>query len=144
MKTILISSVVAIVVLSSFVVAQPPHKSKEEAQKMEQKVALPQPDKVADDAFAVLLASIEDNNYAGMISKVDDNFKVALTKDVFEKVSAQMAPRLKADYESTYLGSLRKQGYTVYLWKLQFKDGGDDVLAELSLKDSKVAGFFLR
>ncbi|MEH2102821.1 MAG: hypothetical protein V7K76_24360 [Nostoc sp.] len=41
------------------------------------------------------------------------------------------------------MGNLKQQGYQVYLWKLTFLDGGDDVLARLSLKDGKIGGFWL-
>ena len=32
----------------------------------------------------------------------------------------------------------------VTLWKLSFKDGGDDALATLSLKDGKVGGYWIK
>ena len=42
------------------------------------------------------------------------------------------------------LTSLNQQGFTVYLWKLEFNDNNDDVLATIALKDGKVSGFWLR
>ena len=41
-------------------------------------------------------------------------------------------------------GQLKQQGCQVHLWKLVFKDGGDDTLAKLVLKDGRVAGFWLQ
>jgi hypothetical protein len=38
---------------------------------------------------------------------------------------------------------LNQQGYTVYLWKLEFKDGKDDVLVTMAVRDGKVGGFWL-
>jgi hypothetical protein len=32
----------------------------------------------------------------------------------------------------------------VYLWKLSFKDGQDDRLVTMAVKEGRVAGFFLR
>jgi hypothetical protein len=70
--------------------------------------------------------------------------KAGLTKQMLEGVSAMMAPRMKKGYGVTYLGELKQQGCRVYLWKLTYKDGGDDTLARLTLKEGKVAGFLLQ
>ena len=59
-------------------------------------------------------------------------------------MSAKVAPKLLAGHELSYLGDLRQHGYHVTLWKVSFKDGGDDALATLSVKDGKVGGFFIR
>jgi hypothetical protein len=63
---------------------------------------------------------------------------------MFEGVSTLLSPRMKKGYDTAYLGQLKQQGCQVYLWKLVFKDGGDDTLAKLVLKDGKVAGFWLQ
>jgi hypothetical protein len=67
-----------------------------------------------------------------------------LTKKQFEPVSAQLSSRLKAGYTVAYFGDLKQLGYHVTIWKLSFKDGGDDFLAETSVKDGKVGGFWIR
>ena len=67
-----------------------------------------------------------------------------LVYDKRSAVSNQLAPRMKKGYECSYLGDLKQQGFHVLLWKLMFKDGGDDTLAKLALKDGKVAGFWLQ
>jgi hypothetical protein len=51
---------------------------------------------------------------------------------------------MKKGYECVRLGELTQQGCRVLLWKLAYKDGGDDTLAKLVLKDGKVAGFWLQ
>ncbi|MBW3637577.1 MAG: hypothetical protein KY445_14105 [Armatimonadetes bacterium] len=105
------------------------------------------PEKLAPavrDAFNLLMTSIQDDDYTGFLVGVDDNFKAALTKKMFDTVVAQMAPRQKNGYEAIYLEQLKRGAYTVHLWKLAFQDGGDDILAEMSLKDGKIGGFFLR
>ena len=43
-----------------------------------------------------------------------------------------------------FLTSLKQQGYAVYLWKLTFKDGKDDHLARMAVKDGKVGGFWIQ
>ena len=91
-----------------------------------------------------LLKAIEANDQTAFLADATDTFKAALTKEVLEIVSKQFAPRLNKGYDCTYLGVLKQQGCQVHLWKLTFKDSGDDVLARLSMKDGKVAGFFLQ
>ena len=91
-----------------------------------------------------LLVAVEVGDYDGFVADGDAEFKAGLTKQMFEGVSAQLAPRMKEGYDTFYLGQLKQQGCQVYLWKLAFKDAGDDVLAKLVLKDGKVAGFWLQ
>ncbi len=97
--------------------------------------------KASSDA---LIAAITGNDIAAFRKEGDENFAKALTEDMFAKTQAQIAPRLKAGYEMTYLTDINRQGHKVTLWKLTFKDGGDDALATLSMKDGKVAGFFIQ
>jgi hypothetical protein len=103
-----------------------------------------QAEKSVQLVFEDLMASIQDNDYQAFTMAVDDNMKAALSKEVFEKVVAQFAPRQKKGYTASYFGEVKKKGYRVFVWKLSFKDEGDDVLAELSMKDEKIGGFFLR
>jgi hypothetical protein len=63
---------------------------------------------------------------------------------MLESVSIQLSTRMKKGYDTTYLGQLKQQWSQVYLWKLVYKDGGDDTLVRLVLKDGKVAGFWLQ
>ena len=103
----------------------------------------PQPAKEAQAAFDVLLAAIQANDFAGFTEVGDAAFKAALTKAMFEQVCAEMAPRMNQGYEATFLGELKQQGYKVFLWKMAFKDEGDDFLVKLAMEDGKVGGFFL-
>ena len=63
---------------------------------------------------------------------------------MLQAVSGQIAPHMKNGYVLTYLGQLRQQGCEVHLWKLTCRDGRDDTLAKLVLKDGKVAVFLLQ
>lgn len=102
----------------------------------------------ADDAtqtiFKSLMAATIANDYDAFVAHCDSAMKAALTKQMLEDVSKQLEPRAKQGYEAQYLGELRKQGYEVHLWRLRFKDGGDDALATLSVKDGKAGGFYLK
>lgn len=91
-----------------------------------------------------LLKAVEANDYDSFVADGTAQVKAGLTKQMLEGVSAQLAPRLKKGYDATYLGELKQSGCQVYLWKLAYKDGGDDTLARLTLKDGKVAGFLLQ
>jgi hypothetical protein len=108
------------------------------------KVAVKQPDAAAQAAFGGLVAAIQANDYARFLAPMDEPMKQAVTKPVFDTVVTQYAPRLKQGYTTGYFGDMKKQGYKVHVWKMSFEDGGDDVMAELSMKDGKVGGFFLR
>jgi len=102
-----------------------------------------QPEQSVQRTFTSLINAVEQNNYNQFISQGNAAFKEAVTKQTFTQVSGQLAPRLKKGYSLVFLGNLNQQGYQVYLWKLTFKDSGDDILARLSLKDGKIGGFWL-
>ncbi len=99
------------------------------------------------DAIKVLkklLKAVEACDYDNFVADGNARFKAGLTKQMLEGVCAQLSPRMKNGYDTTYLGQLKQQGCQVYLWKLVFKDAGDDTLARLVLKEGKVAGFWLQ
>ena len=102
------------------------------------------PEESARPVLDKLLKAVEANDYDSFVADGTAEVKAALTKQMLEGVSAQMAPRMKKGYEAKYLGELKQSGCKVYLWKLAYKDGGDDTLARLTLKDGKVAGFLLQ
>ena len=91
-----------------------------------------------------LLAAVEGSDYDSFVADGNAVFKAGITKQMFEGVSTQLSSRMKKGYDTTYLGQLKQQGCQVYLWKLAFKDAGDDTLAKLVLQDGKVAGFWLQ
>ena len=91
-----------------------------------------------------LLSAVEVNDYDSFVADGNVAFKDDLTKQILESVSIQLSTRMKKGYDTTYLGQLKQQGGQVCLWKLVYKDGGDDTLVKLVLKDGKVAGFWLQ
>jgi hypothetical protein len=64
-----------------------------------------------------------------------------MTKNLFDGVHVMFGPRFDKGYTPEYLCEMKKGGETVYLWKLSFKDGGDDMLLQFAMKDNKVSGF---
>ena len=91
-----------------------------------------------------LLGAVEVSDYDSFVADGNAVFKAGITKQMFEGVSTQLSSRMKKGYDTAYLGQLEQQGCQVYLWKLAFKDAGDDTLAKLVLQDGKVAGFCLQ
>ena len=91
-----------------------------------------------------LLRAIEANDYDSFVADGTPEVKAALTKQMIAGVSAQVAPRMKKGYTTIYLGELKQAKCQVYLWKLAYKDGGDDTLARLTLRNGKVAGVLLQ
>ncbi len=97
-----------------------------------------------DAAFAAkLISAIENADFNAFIGDGNEAVK-AMKKEQFDAVVTQLGPKLKARNELTYLGDLKQLGYHVTLWKLTFKDGSDDALVTLSVKDGKVGGFFIK
>jgi hypothetical protein len=106
--------------------------------------AYAEPDQATQAIFKNLMAATVSNDYDGFIAQCDAVMKAALTKPKLEGVSKQIEPRAKLGYDAQYLGELNQHGYKVHLWRLRFKDSGDDALATLSVKDGKAGGFLLR
>ncbi len=101
-------------------------------------------DSPAKKVLRKLLTAVEQADYDGFVEDGTTAFKAGITKQMFEGVSVQLSSRMKEGYETYYLGQLKQQGCQVHLWKLVYKDGGDDTLAKLVLKEGKVAGFWLQ
>ena len=91
-----------------------------------------------------LLTAIAANNYDALIANAAPALKSRITKETFTQVTTQLSPRLKKGYNLHYLGSIKQQGVEVYLWKITYKDGGDDLLARLVIQEGKVAGFWFQ
>ena len=97
----------------------------------------------ADAASKRLVKAVEENNFQDFIKDGEPAFQ-QLDKKQFEAVSIQLDKRMKGGYDVEYLGDMRQQGYHVTLWRLRFKDGGDDALATLSMKQGKVGGYWIK
>ena len=91
-----------------------------------------------------MLAATQSKSLGDFVAGGDASFKSAMTQAMFDTFSGQFAPRLNQGYTATFLARLNQAGYALYLWKLEFKDGGDDRLVTMVVKDGKVSGFFVR
>src|SRR5471032_2980516 len=92
-------------------------------------------DAQAEKMFKRLIAAQTAKDYSAFVADADDNLKAALTKTQFEASSNLMNKRTSGGYETTALGELNQHGYQVFLYRLRFKDGGDDMLGTMSLKN---------
>ena len=106
--------------------------------------ALAEPDQATQAIFKTLMAATVANNYEGFIAEADAALKSTLSKRMLERVSKELEPRARQGYDAQYLGELNRKGYKVHLWRLKFKDGGDDALATLSVRDGKAGNFLLQ
>lgn len=91
-----------------------------------------------------LLTEIAANNYDALVANAAPALKSRITRETFTQVSTQLSPRLKKGYNLQYLGSLKQQGVEVFLWKITYQDGGDDMLAKLVIQEGRVAGFWFQ
>ena len=98
----------------------------------------------ADGVFHKLLTASETRDYDAFVADGTDGLKAALGKGQFEAACNIVNARLKVGYDVTLLGELNQKGYEVYLYRLRFKDSGDDMLGTLSLKDGKVGGIYFK
>ncbi|MBI3923575.1 MAG: hypothetical protein HY318_19305 [Armatimonadetes bacterium] len=102
------------------------------------------PDPSVQKTFDKLLGAIKSNDMKAFVANATDAVKQGVTPQVMETMSKQLGARLNKGYQAAYLCSLKQQGHQVHLWKLTFKDKGDDNVVRLALKGGKVAGFNLQ
>jgi hypothetical protein len=91
-----------------------------------------------------MLGAIQTRSLAEFVEDGDSSFRAGMSQAMLDGVNTQFGPRLKQGYSVTFVGRLNQQGYTVYLWKLEFKDGGDDRLVTMAVKNRKIGLFVLR
>ena len=103
----------------------------------------PAPDNIAGDfLFHQLLDAQAAKNYDAFVAHGTLELKAALTKTQFEASSDLMNARMKGGCDIRLLGVLNQKGLQVYLYRLRFKDGGDDMLGTMALKSGQVAGIY--
>lgn len=122
--------------------AVPPAPPKVVEEKPAAKAQRTPADNLARPFLDKMLKAIVANDYDGFVADTSDSYKATLTKPIVAGLSERFASRLKGGYEVTFLTELKQGGQKAYLWKLTFKDGGDDLSAKLWLKDGKVFGSF--
>ncbi len=100
-----------------------------------------------DEAFILvtLLEATQSNDLIKFESVCDEVVKTVMTTETLKQVSEQLSPLMKDGYNKVYMGVLNRGMINTYYWKLDFdKESTPDMLAELSIKDGRVTGFFIR
>jgi len=91
-----------------------------------------------------LMTAIKSNAYEDFTIECNETMRAALSKQQFEGLSSMMGPMLQPGHKTTYLGKLRRKGMMTYLWKLDPGGGKDEAVINMTIKDKKVAGFFVQ
>lgn len=92
-----------------------------------------------------LLEATQNNDLQKFESLCDEAMKTAMTEEKLAHVSGQISPLMKDGFKKEYMGVLNRGAVKTYYWKIDFqKEGVPDMLAELSMKNGEVAGFFIR
>lgn len=95
-------------------------------------------EQAADRTLMKLLAAVQTNDYDSFVADGNEAFKAGITRQMLQGVSSLLSPRMKKGYTPTYLGQLKQQGCQVHLWKLVFKDGGDDTLLAKQMHQRRI------
>jgi hypothetical protein len=98
----------------------------------------PKADPAAQKAFDKLLDAIKAKDREAFVADATDAVKRETTPEAMDALDKHVGSRLRGGYEAAYLGQLKKGTIRVHLWKLAFKDGGDDLVALMALADGKV------
>ncbi|MBD2608448.1 hypothetical protein H6G81_28995 [Scytonema hofmannii FACHB-248] len=94
-------------------------------------------------SLETILDSIKTGNYELFLTVGDADYKTGISKEMFDSVSSQLAPRMPEGYNITYFGNLKQGKYQIYLWKLSFADGGDEFVARMATNGNKVSGILI-
>jgi hypothetical protein len=97
----------------------------------------------ASSLLTELLKAIQDNAYDDFVAKGSARFKAAVQPSGLRGLSTNLGARLASGFRPTLLGSLRKPKGTLWLFRLEFADGGDDALVSMTMDGWQVAGFFI-
>lgn len=102
------------------------------------------PDPKVKKIFDKMVAAIQTNDRDAFVANGTDTVKDGVTKEVMDAVHKLHGARLKKGFEAAYLCQLKQEGVQHHLWKVTFKDGGDDLVIRVGLKDGKVATFLFQ
>jgi hypothetical protein len=97
-----------------------------------------------EQAFDSLIHSIQVDDRNAFVADATDDMKQAITPQIMSNISHDISHDLIKGFQATYLGELKQQGCMVQIWKVTFKDGRDDMLAQVSMRGDKLAGFFIQ
>jgi RNA polymerase sigma factor (sigma-70 family) len=93
------------------------------------------------DIVRGMLSAVASGDHDAFLADADDGFKAASTPEVLSRIEMDIGKRLRGGFEIQPLGNLRRaDAVTVFLFKLEFHDHGDDRLIRLVLHEGRVTG----
>lgn len=95
------------------------------------------------DFLQTILDATASGNYELFTTVGNSSYQADITRQMFETVSEQLSSRMDKGYTTTYFGHLKQLHYQIYLWKLSFKDGGDEFVIRMTMDRDKVAGILI-
>ncbi|MCW7541981.1 hypothetical protein OOT46_29725 [Aquabacterium sp. A7-Y] len=95
-------------------------------------------------SFETLIRATLDNDPTRFHAACHEEIRSAVTPEKLSGVSHTVKPVLGDGYQTQYLGSYRKTGMDVHLFRLDPRAGEDDVLVVLAMRGAKCAGFLLQ
>ncbi|WKB54444.1 hypothetical protein [Eleftheria terrae] len=94
--------------------------------------------------FDTLMDATLKNDATRFHAACHDEIRSAVTAEKLTGVNTAVQPVLGQGWRTQYLGSYRKTGMDVHLFKLDPAAGEDDVLVVLAMRGGKCAGFLLQ
>jgi hypothetical protein len=88
-----------------------------------------------------IFLALEKNEFREFLADADNTWR-RLERSEFDRLVAQLEPKMKGGYDLVYLGEIKRMGGIVQtLWKLTFKANDEQVLANIDFKEGKVSRF---
>ncbi len=94
--------------------------------------------------FDKVVAAVISGDRDAFVALSTPAVKSGFTPELMKSIQGTLGKRLEAGYSAEYLCELNQAGLKVHLWKVSFRDGGDDVVVRIAMQKDSVAGFFLQ
>ncbi len=98
----------------------------------------------AKNIYSVLIQGILDGDSSVFQDIGTEEFRKQMTPELFQAAQSEIGNRLRAGFQSVYLGKISKSGREMYLWKVLISQSSEELLATLILDKNKVAGFYFQ
>jgi RNA polymerase sigma factor (sigma-70 family) len=96
----------------------------------------------AKSLFRELLEAIQAGAYDDWVAKGSAAFKANARAEALGQARTVLGPRLATGYQPSLLGQLRRSERKLWVFRLEFADGGDDALAYMTTDGWQVAGLW--
>jgi hypothetical protein len=90
-----------------------------------------------------MLMALQTNDCTSFTEEASDGFKRVI-EQLFQDSHQRHSARMNLGYECVYLGTVRRVGCQTHLWKLVYRDGGDDDLIHVVLEAERVNAFWFQ